>query len=149
MPWRAAGLAAIAALVAAPRAAAEPPPPTPLVVFYAAPELGPARIAVRGALGGAAQRRGTAMADLSPPDEPSASAALQLRRAIEAYQDFRYAEALASADSGLTEAAATGGLGLSSADLSDLLLYRALALGERGDATRAWDDFIRAATLDP
>ena len=144
-------LAAAIATLAAARAAgaAEPPPPAPLVVFYAAPELGPARAAVRGALAGAAQRLGSALIDLSPPEQPPVGAALQLRRAIEAYQDFRYAEALASADAGISEAAATGGLGLSGTDLSDLLIYRALALGERGDAARAWDDFIRAATVDP
>lgn len=147
---RAAGLAAIAVIaLGGSSSSAEPAPPTPLVVYYAPAELGPARAAVRATLTGAAQRHGSVLVDLSPPDEPTASAALQLRRAVEAYQDFRYDEALASADAAITEAAATGALGLSGSDLSDLLIYRALAVGERGDAARAWDDYIRAATLDP
>ncbi len=143
-------LAALVLVMAAPVSARAAAPATPLVVFYAAPELGEAtRAPVRGALDGAAQRIGSAMVDLSAPAEPVVEASLHLRRAIEAYQDFRYGEALASAEAGMAEAAATGGLGLSDTDLSDLLIYRALALTERGDSARAWDDFIRAATVDP
>jgi hypothetical protein len=124
--------------------------PTPLVVFYAALELDEAaRAGVRAALEGAAQRLGSAVIDLSPATEPAAEASLHLRRAIEAYEAFRFGEALTSADAGLTEASATGGMGLSDSDLSDLLIYRALALTERGDSARAWDDFVRAATIDP
>jgi hypothetical protein len=137
-----------AATVTAPARAAEPT--TPLVVFYASAELGEAsRGGVRGALQGAAQRIGSALVDLSPPVEPPVEASLNLRRAIESYEAFRYGEALTSADAGLTEATATGGLGLSDSDLSDLLIYRGLALTERGDAGRAWEDFVRAATIDP
>ena len=149
-PSRAARWAAIAAIAFAGAAsAAEPPPPTPLVVFYAPADLGPAaRGRARHAdRRGPAARLGAGRSLAARP--PTASAPLQLRRAVEAYQDFRYAEALASADAGLAEATATGALGLSGSDLSDLLLYRALAVGERGDAARAWDDFVRAAALDP
>jgi hypothetical protein len=72
-----------------------------------------------------------------------------LRRAIEAYESFRYDEALADLDGAIAEAASTGAAGLTSSELSDLLLYRALCHVQRSDATRAWDDFVRAATVDP
>jgi len=141
---------AAAALAIAPASARAAGPTAPLVVFYASAELGEAaRGGVRAALEGSAQRIGSALVDLSPPVEPPVEASLDLRRAIESYEAFRYGEALTSADTGLTEAAATGALGLSDSDLSDLLIYRGLALIERGDAARAWEDFVRAATIDP
>ena len=103
----------------------------------------------RAALAAAAERLGSTLVDLSPTPEPAPEAPAHLRAAIDAYHDFRYPDALASADRGLAEAAATGAAGLSPGDLSDLFIYRALALGEQGDAGRAWDDHVRAATIDP
>jgi hypothetical protein len=136
--WLALGLCAASA---AARAADEPP----LVVFHAEP----VDAAVLRALEQAAERSGAALVDLSPRPEPAPEAPILLRRAIEAYHDFRYPDALASADAGLAEAARTGAAGLSATDLSDLLIYRGLAHTEQGDAARAWEDFIRAAALDP
>ncbi|HEU5055881.1 MAG TPA: hypothetical protein VFU21_05130 [Kofleriaceae bacterium] len=120
----------------------------PLIVFHADPVDAVAE-RTRAALAQAAERLGAALIDLSPVPEPAPSAPLLLRRAIEAYHDFRYADALASADAAVAEAARTGADGLSATDLSDLLIYRALAYTEQGDAARAWDDFVRAAALDP
>src|SRR5262249_46175429 len=34
-------------------------------------------------------------------------------------------------------------------ELSDLFLYRGLAETQRGDSARAWDELVRAATVDP
>lgn len=143
--WLAAAIGwSSAAAHAQPRAPAGPP----LIVFHADPVDAPAEKA-RAALGRAAERLGAALIDLSPAPDPAPEAPLHLRRAIEAYHDFRYAEALTSADAGVAEATRTGADGLSATDLSDLLIYRALAYTEQGDAARAWDDFVRAAALDP
>ena len=128
-----------------PAAAADGPP---LVVFHADPVDAVAERA-RAALAQAAERLGAPMVDLSPVPEPAPSAPLLLRRAIEAYHDFRYPDALSSAEAGVAEATRTGADGLSATDLSDLLIYRALVYTEQGDAGRAWDDFVRAAALDP
>ncbi len=149
---RAAWLAAAIGWSSAP-ARAQPadraaPDGPPLVVFHADPVDAIAE-RTRAALAQAADRLGAPMIDLSPVPEPAASAPLLLRRAIEAYHDFRYPEALSSADAGVAEAARTGADGLGATDLSDLLIYRALAYTEQGDAARAWDDFVRAAALDP
>lgn len=148
--WLAAAICWTSAVRAAPVERADPAgrDGPPLVVFHADPVDAVAERA-RAALAQAAERLGAAMVDLSPVPEPAPSAPLLLRRAIEAYHDFRYADALASADAAVAEATRTGGDGLSATDLSDLLIYRALAYTEQGDAGRAWDDFVRAAALDP
>lgn len=146
--WLAAAIGwSSAAARAQPREAPAPDGP-PLIVFHADPVDAIAE-RTRAALVQAAERLGAPMVDLSPVPEPAASAPLLLRRAIEAYHDFRYPDALSSADAGVAEAARTGADGLSATDLSDLLIYRALAQTEQGDAARAWDDFVRAAALDP
>ena len=146
MAWRAAAAVAALACAAAGPALADT---APLFVFHAPPEAIAQAQAARAALEASAARRGSVLVDLSEPAEPAARAPAHLRRAIEAYHDLRHADALAEASAGLDEAAATGALGLSPTELSDLLLYRALALTEQGDAARAWDDFVRAAALDP
>ena len=142
----------LAAAISWSSAAARAAPPErdgpPLVVFHADPVDAVAERA-RAALAQAAERLGAPMVDLSPVPEPAPSAPLLLRRAIEAYHDFRYPDALSSADAAVSEATRTGADGLSATDLSDLLIYRALAYTEQGDAGRAWDDFVRAAALDP
>jgi hypothetical protein len=143
---RAAWLAA--AIVCGSSAAVHAQDGPPLVVFHADP-VDAAAERTRTALARAAERMGAAFVDLSPAPDPAPEAPLHLRRAIEAYHDFRYAEALTSADAGVAEAARTGADGLSATDLSDLLIYRALAHTEKGDAARAWEDFVRAAALDP
>jgi hypothetical protein len=143
--WLAAAIGWSSAVARAQPRAPEGPP---LIVFHADPVDAAAEKA-RAALGRAAERLGAALIDLSPAPAPAPEAPLHLRRAIEAYHDFRYAEALTSADAGVAEATKTGADGLSAADLSDLLIYRALAYTEQGDAARAWDDFVRAAVLDP
>ncbi len=146
---RAAWLAAAIGWSSAARA--QPPPAPagpPLVVFHADP-VDAVAVRTRAALAQAADRLGAPLVDLSPLPEPAPSAPLLLRRAIEAYHDFRYPDALSSADAAVAEAARTGADGLGATDLSDLLIYRALSYTEQGDAARAWDDFVRAAALDP
>jgi hypothetical protein len=68
---------------------------------------------------------------------------------VEAYEALRFDEGLADLDAALAEAALTGAAGLSTAELSDLYLYRGLVYTQRGDLGRAWDDLVRAAVVDP
>jgi len=119
--------------------------PAPIVVFHAPNDAADAR----AALAGVASRNGTALIDLSPAPDPAPRAGQLLTRGIDAYQALKYDAALAHIDEGLAEAARTGANGLSGTDLSDLLLYRALVVTEQGNATAAWDDFVRAAVVDP
>jgi len=121
----------------------------PLVFFYAAERESPAATQARGALEEVALRNGSVVIDLSPAADTPSNAGVHLQHGIEAYRRFAYEEALGYLEKGVAEASASGALGLSHSELSDLLIYRALVLGQLGDAARAWDDFVRAATVDP
>ncbi len=105
--------------------------------------------AARDALDQVARRRGTVLLDLSPRAPAAPTAPESLRRAGEAYRDFRYDAALKLLESAMAEAARTGAAGLSPAELSDLFIDRALVFTQRGDTARAWEDFTAAATLAP
>lgn len=138
---------AVAALVSPLTASAAEP--APIIVFYA-PADSPADVAeARTALNRVALQRGTALVDLSPAADVPPSATRDLSRGIEAYHNFQYEDSLGHLDTGLAEAAQTGADGLDVSELSDLLLYRALAYTQTGDTASAWDEFVKAAVIDP
>jgi len=140
---RCAALAASLLLLwVAPSAAADP---APLLLYYSSATADDSRAAVEGV----ARRNGTAFLDLSPVDPPPPKAGQYLNRAIDAYHDLKYDTALAQIDLALAEVDGSGGAGLTTSELSDLFLYRALVVTEQGDSPRAWDDLVRAAALDP
>jgi hypothetical protein len=136
-------------LAASARAQTEAPrAPTTMVWF--APADAPAAVhSARDALAERARRAGVAFVDRSPSPPPPPKAPGLVRRGIDAYDGLRPAEALAALDEAALEVAETGADGLEPAELSDLFLYRALTHTQRGDSERAWDDLVRAATLDP
>ena len=128
------------------RASAGSPP----IIVFVGPSDGPPEVAeARQALDGLARRRGTVLIDLTPKPPAKPRARSHLRRGVDAYLAFKYDDALRAFDLGLAEAAATGADGLDPSQLSDLLLYRALTEAQRGDSTKAWDDFVRSAAVDP
>lgn len=129
------------------RALAQASPP--LVIFYAPDSTSAEARSSRQALEEVARRSATTVIDLSPRAPAPPTAGIELRRGIESYRRFEYKIALGHLERGMAEAAATGGLGLSAAELSDLLIYEALVFGQLGDAARSWDDFVRAATIEP
>ena len=131
---------------AAPAMAQEP---APLIVAVTPSEAAGQATPTRAALERVARDRATAFIDLTPAAAQSPQAREHLRRGIEDYQAFKFPTALQHLEAGLAEAIQTGALGLSPSELSDLLIYRALVLTELGDASRAWDDFVRAVVLDP
>jgi len=69
------------------------------------------------------------------------------RRATQAYQAMRFAEARARFDEAIAEAVAGGAAGLSAADLADLYLGRALCAEASGAS--GFDDFVSAARIAP
>jgi hypothetical protein len=123
--------------------------PAPIIYYWAAADAPPAAAEARAAVDELARRRGTAMIDRSPAGAEPPRAPALLRGAIEDYQGFRYDQALEKLERALAEAGLTGAAGLTPSELSDLLIYRALVQEQRGDKTRAWDDFLRAAVIDP
>ncbi|MES1164305.1 MAG: hypothetical protein ABUR63_00995, partial [Verrucomicrobiota bacterium] len=84
----------------------------------------------------------------------------QARLGILNAQKMAFTEAKKDLDAAATEAASTGGAGFSTADLADLYLHRAMATARADwkaqaaapatdERTRAFDDYLRAATLMP
>ncbi len=141
-----AALACVCALAVPQRARAGTPP---IIVFVGPSDPIPEVAITRQALEGLARRHGTVLIDLTPRSPAAPHAGSHLRRGIDAYLAFKYDDALRDLDAGLAEAVTTGARGLRPSELSDLLLYRALVSTQRGDSTRAWDDYLRAAAVDP
>lgn len=139
-------MSAMIAAIPAPAAAQEA---APLVIVTTPAAASRQARPARDALARFARDRATAFIDLTPAVAESPQARDHLRRGIEDYQAFKFPSALQHLEAGLAEATRTGALGLSPGELSDLLIYRALVLTELGDASRAWDDFVRAVVLDP
>jgi hypothetical protein len=94
------------------------------------------------------------------PAPPSPRAPDLLKIGIINTLKVSFADALRDLDAAVAEAAATGGAGLSTDQLSDLYLYRAMATAgadwkaTAGDPptearTRAFADYLRAATMTP
>lgn len=123
--------------------------PAPLILFVGPEQPSAAVAGVRTALRGVAQRRATALLDLSPKAPPRSRAPQLLRAAIDAYHGFKYDIAIDRIAKGLVEVAKTGGRGMTARSLAELFLYRALVHTARGDATASWDDFVRSAVIDP
>jgi hypothetical protein len=120
-----------------------------LAVFWAPPRPPASVAAARDALAARARRAGVAWLDLSPAPAADAEAPALHRTAIEAYERLRFDEAMTALDVAVAEVERSGGDGLSTADLSDLFLYRGLTEIQLGDAAPAWEDLVRAATIDP
>lgn len=143
--------ALVVLLALAGRAHAQVPAGPPVVLFWSSP--GQADAAARAALFPAVERAaragGAVSADLSPAPAPTPPVADQVAKAIAAYDGMRFSDAAFELDKAAATAAELGGRGLGREALVDLFLYRALARTETGNTAGAWDDFVRAATLDP
>jgi PEGA domain-containing protein len=87
--------------------------------------------------------------DLDPPAPPRAPVAL--RAGAAAIDELRFADAVRELDGAANDVALSCAAGLSTADLADIHLLRARALGRLSppDDRRAWDDLTQAATLAP
>jgi len=150
-----------AATLASARAArAEEPLPMVHPLYVHLPDA-PEEDALRRALTEAALRyrlRPVEVVDVPAPPAPRAPDLL--KTGIINAQKIAFGEALHDLDAAAGEVATTGGAGLSTDELSDLYLYRAIATAHAdwnatADApatearTRAYADYLRAATLTP
>jgi hypothetical protein len=86
--------------------------------------------------------------DLPPAAPPLAPLALERARTL--VGDLRFPEALPELDAAAADANAKGAAGLSGEQLADIYFLRGITR-QRVDPTdqRAWDDLVRAATLQP
>jgi hypothetical protein len=121
----------------------------------------PEEDALRRAFTAAAARyklRPVEVVDVAAPPAPRAPELL--KTGVMNTQKIAFAEALRDLDAAAAEVAATGGDGLSTGELADLYLHRAIATaradwnataaaGPTEARTRAYADYLRAATLTP
>jgi hypothetical protein len=97
----------------------------------------------------AARAHGAAVIDRSPPAPAAIETAGILTRAIDAYDALRYDEARSLLDQARELADRTGAANLTTAQLSDLFLYRGIVRVQLGDETSAWDELRTAIAVDP
>jgi hypothetical protein len=140
--WFAATLVVVGMTASATTAAASPS--AELVLLWA-----PGRAQLAPATTQAARQLGAAVLDVTPTSAPRVAEVQALRSGRAAYEALRFEEALGSLSVAAQSVEASGGAGLSSAELSDVFLYRALAAVQLGNVEAAWDDFVRAATVAP
>lgn len=98
------------------------------------------------ALSGLGQPQPVEIAGKTLPRAAALLAAAQQRLA-----ELKFAEAVSQLDAAVAEVALTGASSLDAPELDDVFLLRGAAALRLGEATRsrAWEDFIRAATLAP
>lgn len=82
---------------------------------------------------------------------PAYHTAATLETALRELGALHLQDTLRDLDAAAAEAAATGGAGLTNPQLGDIYLYRAIARQkvDPTDGGRAWDDYVRAATVNP
>lgn len=135
---------------------------TPLVhpIFAHLPDA-PEDAAARQAFAAAAGRyqlHPVEVVDVPPPATPRAPDAVHL--GILHAQQLAFGDALRELDAATAEVAASGGAGLTTAELGDLYLFRAMATARAdwnaaaqapptAERTRAYTDYLRAATMIP
>jgi hypothetical protein len=72
-----------------------------------------------------------------------------LARGVAAYDALKLDEARAVLDQARDLADRTGAAGLTTAQLSDIFLYRGLVRAQAGDETAAWDELVTSISVQP
>jgi hypothetical protein len=120
-------------------------PSADVVVAWSPTALGPVGVAVADA----AASGGASYVDASPEAEALPDPRPLIKRGIAAYGDLEFDAALTALDAAAGIVDQTGAALVDSATLGDLFLHRALVHTQRGESSRAWDDFLVAAGVDP
>jgi hypothetical protein len=120
-------------------------PAADVVVTWSAAPLGPIDDAVADAAG----RAGASYIDASSEAVPLPDPRPLIKRGIAAYGSLEFDAALTALDAAVAIVDQTGAALVDSPALGDLFLHRALTHTSRGEDSRAWDDFIIAAGIDP
>jgi len=131
----------LAACVVAPVAAGAAPAADVVVVWAPGAKVAP--------IEDVAREHGAAAIDRSPAPPPAAETGKLLARGIDAFDKARLDEARAVLDQTRDLADRTGAAGLTTAQLSDLFLYRGLVRATNGDDTGAWDELVASVVIDP
>jgi hypothetical protein len=153
-------LASLGAVVAAgPAAAAQDPPSIVHPIYAQMPDAPQNDVALREltAAAGHYKLRPVEVVDIEPPPLPKTAAAI--KAGMQLVQKLSFGDALKQLDVAANEIASTGGAGVSSAELSDLFLYRGMAAAkadwkpersaDEPARARAFEEYVRAATIAP
>jgi hypothetical protein len=120
-------------------------PSADVVVTWSAAPPGP----IGDAVADAAARAGASYIDVSPEAVPLPDPRPLIKRGVAAYGSLEFDAALTALDAAAEIVDQTGAALTDAAALGDLFLHRALTHTQRGEDSRAWDDFIIAAGIDP
>lgn len=124
--------------------------PATVAMYWQPPGASPGD-AARAAFAHSMEQRGARL--VSPPavstGAQAPSPAARLEAAIAEYRAFHYAAALDALGALAQSTEAAGGGDLDARQLASLHLHRGLARLELAQTEAAWDDFVRAAQLDP
>ncbi len=120
-------------------------PSADVVVAWSAAPPGP----IGDAVADTAARAGASYVDSSPEAVPLPDPRPLIKRGIAAYGSLEFDAALTALDAAAGIVDQTGAALVDAATLGDLFLHRALTHTQRGEDSRAWDDFIAAAGVDP
>jgi hypothetical protein len=120
-------------------------PSADVVVTWSAAPLGP----IGDAISDTAARAGASYVDASPEAVPLPDPRPLIKRGIAAYGSLEFDAALTALDAAAEIVDQTGAAFVDAHTLGDLFLHRALTHTQRGEDSRAWDDFLAAAGVDP
>jgi hypothetical protein len=148
-PWRSCPLLAVALIAVFPSPGLARPAVQPVFVRTS---LDPGERAAQAALEAESRRHGWGAAiavDVAGPPRPIAAAALAA--GLTAVGELRLVDALAALNRAADDAVLTGAAGLTTAQLTDIYLYRAIVRRrlQPAETALAWEDFVRAATFSP
>ncbi|HEU0032148.1 MAG TPA: hypothetical protein VFQ53_16050 [Kofleriaceae bacterium] len=96
-----------------------------------------------------AKQAGAAVIDRSPAPPSASDLAPLVQRGIAAYDALKFDDSRATLELARDRADRTGAAGLSTAQLSDLFLYRGLVAAQGEDPSQAWDELVVAMVIGP
>jgi hypothetical protein len=134
----------VACLLVAATAPVQAAPAADVVVTWSAQPLGPMGDAISETAG----RAGASHVDASPEAVPLPDPRPLIKRGIASYGALEFDAALTALDAAAAIVDQTGGALVDTTTLAELFLHRALTHTQRGEDSRAWDDFLIAAGVD-
>jgi hypothetical protein len=154
-------IASLAALTARRAAAADSEPPLVHPIYAKLPDLAEDDFTRRAFTAATTRYKLAPLEIIDVPAPPAPQAPARLKTAIASALKLAFDAALPDLDAAIAEVETTGGVGLTTAELADLFLYRAMTIARADwkapasmDAaaitparTQAFADYVRAATL--
>ena len=129
------------AVLASDDAAAKQPSADLIVVWAPDRDVAP--------LAALARELGIALIDRSPASSEPPNLDVVIKRGIDAYEALQLDTAWAQFEEARRQLDATGGIGVTTTQLSNLFVYRGLVRTQRGDDEGAWEELVTAHAIAP